>query len=118
MSDQLPPLPSDIRDLISKDRHSDTLDDERRQRLARNVGAAILAGGAVGVAMSAGAKSGLLGASRTEIGTTPWMATAPIVIATTATGPIPQLRDHVRAAHEGCRGSCKNCCKASHFVTS
>jgi hypothetical protein len=62
MSDELPPLPSDIRDLISADRHGDTLEDERRRRIARNVGAAVLAGGAVGVAMSATTKGGLVGA--------------------------------------------------------
>lgn len=62
MSDQLPPLPSDIQDLIRSDRHSDVLDEERRLRIARNVGAAVIAGGAVGVAVSVGAKSGVLGA--------------------------------------------------------
>ncbi|MBI2389452.1 MAG: hypothetical protein HYV09_07630 [Deltaproteobacteria bacterium] len=60
MSDELPPLPSDIRDLVAADRRADTIDDERRRRIARNVGAAILAGGAVGVAVGMTAKGGLL----------------------------------------------------------
>lgn len=61
MSEELPPLPSDIRDLIAQDRHADSMPDETRRRLYKNVGAAILAGSAATVAVSAAAKgSGVL----------------------------------------------------------
>jgi len=77
MSEELPPLPSDIRDLIARDSRHDALPDETRRRLYRNVGAAILAGSATAVAVSATAKgAGVLGALFTRKGAVAVMAFA------------------------------------------
>ncbi len=59
MSDELPPLPSDIRDLIARDRRDEIMPEDARRRLLRNVGAAVLAGGAATVAVKGGLLTGV-----------------------------------------------------------